>query len=182
MFFQVVSSRPARVKQDRAVGVGFLADDVAVTRHVCLKLAGNDGGICDPVADAKQVDVEAMAAHGLVCQANSTQPEEDFNWILPRSQASHIRQALVWEHSDCVRCLVDSSFNIPPDVVALMEHALDFKALPHTSFVLRLEDCSDEDHAVLKKNNPKFFRYIVPMLLSLLCSALNSSSKLRLVL
>ena len=182
MFFQVVSSRPARVKQDRAVGVGFLADDVAVTRHVCLKLAGNDGGICDPVADAKQVDVEAMAAHGLVCQANSTQPEEDFNWILPRSQASHIRQALVWEHSDCVRCLVDSSFNIPPDVVALMEHALDDKALPHTSFVLRLEDCSDEDHAVLKKNNPKFFRYIVPMLLSLLCSALNSSSKLRLVL
>ena len=96
MFCQVLSRRPGRVKQDRAIGVGFGVDDVAVTGHACLKL------VSDVVYPQGKVYVEVMPSPGAVCLEGSLVPEEEFNWILPRSQASHLREALVWNQDDSV--------------------------------------------------------------------------------
>ena len=160
MFFQVLSRRPGRVKQDRATGVGFGIDDVAVTRHACLKL------MSDVVYPQGKVYVEAMPSPGAVCLEGSLVPEEEFNWILPRSQASHLREALVWNQDDSVQCVVDNaSHNWSPDVVTLLESCVECKALPGTGFVLLVEDCGEQDLLLLKRHDPELFCYVASLFL-----------------
>ena len=167
MFFQVVSSRPARVKQDRATGIGFGADDIAVSRHVCLKM--NCSGEHRSASAAESVQVEAMTAPGLVCQSAPFEKEE-FDWILPRSQPSHIRHALTWDHDDCVACVVDKSFDLPAHVMDLLDRAIACKALPKTSFVIDEADCALDEISLFKQYDGALFTYIAT--LRLVCFSL----------
>ena len=134
--------------------------DVAVTRHACLKL------LSDAVYPQGKVYVEAMPSPGAVCLEGSLVPEEEFNWILPRSQASHLREALVWNQDDSVQCVVDTaSRNWSPDVVTLLESFVERKALPGTGFVLLVEDCGEQDLLLLKRHDPELFCYVASLFL-----------------
>ena len=109
-----------------------------------------------------RVQVEAMTAPGLVCQSAPFEKGE-FDWILPRSQPSHIRHALTWDHDDCVACVVDKSFDLPAHVMDLLDRAVACKALPKTSFVIDEADCALDEISLFKQYDGALFTHIATL-------------------
>ena len=91
-----------------------------------------------------------------------TSGELQSQWILPATQASHIRHARVWEADEILHCKgIDSSL-VTPETQALLEHAAERHAWPGTTAVLHT-DLLDKEEMDLLKDNPKCFAWLPAM-------------------
>ena len=121
-FFQLLSKNPARLKHDVNT---FLPSDIAVSSHACVKLQGSPGSDAKPacVQDAQTAMVE-LPSNSCVSVSSSHEPEAVFEWILPGTSVSHLREAIVWDHDDCVQCVTNHRCPVPHELKELLEHAV----------------------------------------------------------
>ena len=163
-FFQLVSKRPSRLKLDINA---FTAEDVAVNQHACFALSGKGGSVVSCIADAETVTVEAVPGSGLLSCGDNQVPDKMLEWVLPSSQASHLRQALCWEHEDVVECKANRDLSLPLSVQHLLEHAMLAGAIPGSTQVLVVADCTSEECEILKTYDPDYFSFLRNMWLRL---------------
>ena len=153
-FFRVISKSPSLQKKDAvSTMLGFASTDIAVARHQVLQTDLRNGTAL----------IEAAATFAMpVAMLERTSGELQSQWILPATQASHIRHARVWEADEILHCKgIDSSL-VTPETQALLEHAAERHAWPGTTAVLHT-DLLDKEEMDLLKDNPKCFAWLPAM-------------------
>ena len=112
----------------------FSPSDIAVSSHACVKLQGSPGSDAKPacVQDAQTDTVELLPSNSCVSVSSSHDPEAVFEWILPGTSASHLREAIIWDHDDCVQCITNHRCPVPHGLKELLEHAVERKATPRS--------------------------------------------------